>query len=135
MKIIFKIFSVLLIIASAIQIIIGALTIFATEKIFDFASEAGIAVGQLGAAGMIISIIGVIIIAFGAFQLFTGINGMRGRIEKCRKCTFWILIITAGNLILAVVKHLNTTSAVLWLLFFGIYYLLAKMYMKYDNMY
>lgn len=135
MKITFKIFSVLLIIVSAIQIVIGALLIIDTDKFFEIASKSGIATGELGAAGMIISLIGVIIIAFGAFQLLTGINGMRGRIEKCRKCTFWILIITAGNFILALVKHLNTTSAVLWLLFFGIYYLLAKMYMKYDNMY
>lgn len=135
MKITFKIFSVLLIIAAAAQIIIGALLISGSEKLYEFAAEVGISVGQVGAAGMIISLIGAIIIAFGGFQLYTGICGIRGRIEKCRKCTFWILILVAGDFILSIVKNLKTTSAVLWLLFFGVYYLLAKMYMKYDNTY
>ncbi|MBP3379264.1 MAG: hypothetical protein J6K77_00155 [Ruminococcus sp.] len=135
MKITFKIMSILLIIVSAVQAIIGALLIFYTDKLFEFAADAGIAVGALGAAGMLVSLLGVLIIAVAAFMLFTSINGLRGRIEKCRKCTFWLLIFQAGGLILAITKNQNATPSVLWLLFFGVYYLLAKMYMKYDNTY
>lgn len=135
MKIAFKIFSVLLIIASAVEIIIGALLIFATDMLFEMAGDAGMAVGTLGAAGMIISVVGVIVVAVGIWMLLTGINGMRGRIEKCKKSTFFFLILTAINFVLSLVQNSNTGSAFLWVLFFGVYYFLAKMYMKYEDNY
>lgn len=134
MKIAFKIFSVLLIIASAVEIIIGALLIFATDMLFEMAGEAGMA-ATFGAAGMIISVVGAIVVAAGIWMLLTGINGMRGRIEKCKKSTFIFLILTAVNFVLSLVQNSNTGSAFLWVLFFGVYYFLAKMYMKYDNNY
>lgn len=127
--------SVLLIIVSAIDMIAGVLLIGYNGKVADIADKFGMSGRTLGAVGMILSLAGVFIIAIGAFMLFTGINGMRGRIEKCRKFTFWLLILQAGDLILAIVKHLGTTAPILWLLFFGVYYFLAKNYMKYDNTY
>lgn len=135
MKIAFKIFSVLLIIASAVQIGIGALLIFATDMLFELAGESGVNIGSFGAAGMVVSVVGVIVVVVGVLMLMTGINGMRGRIEKCKKFAFGFLILTAVNFVLSIVKDTNTSSAVLWLLFFGVYYFLAKMYMKYDNSY
>ena len=135
MKIAFKIFSVLLIIVSAVEIIIGALLIFATDMLFEMAGEAGMHVGSHGAAGMIISIVGVIVVAVGVLMLITGINGMRGRIEKCKKFAFGFLILTAVNFVTAIAKDTNTASAFLWVLFFGVYYFLAKMYMKYEDNY
>ncbi len=135
MKIAFKVFSVLLIIWSAVEIIVGALLIFATDKLFELAGEAGIAVGSLGAAGMLISVVGVIVVVIAALMLFTGINGLRGRMEKCRKFALGFLIVAAVNFILAIVQDSNTASAFLQVLFFGVYYFLAKMYMKYDDTY
>lgn len=134
MKIAFKIFSVLLIIVSAVEIIIGALLIFATDMLFEMAGEAGMA-ATFGAAGMIISVVGAIVIAIGIWMLLTGINGMRGRIEKCKKSAFVFLILTAVNFVLSLVQNSNTATAFLWLFFFGVYYILAKMYMKYDSNY
>ncbi len=135
MKIIFKILSVLLIIASAAVIIYGGLLIINTGNFVETANKYGIGGGMLGAGGMILALIGAFVIAVGALMMFTGINGIRCRMEKCTKAAFWLLILQAGDLILCIIKKYNMTPAVLWLLFFGVYYFLAKNYMKYDNTY
>ncbi|MBO5163732.1 MAG: hypothetical protein J6B75_04725 [Ruminococcus sp.] len=135
MKIAFKVFSVLLIIWAAVVMIAGTLLIFATDKLFELAGDAGIAVGSLGAAGMLVSVIGVIVVAVAALMLYTGINGLRGRMDKCKKFTLVFLIISAVNFVLSLAQDSNTASAFLQVLFFGVYFFLAKMYMKYDDTY
>lgn len=126
MRIIFKIMSVLLIIISAIYILIGAAIVFGMTSLFESASSFGYASGSLGALGMFVSIAGVIIVVMGALMLYTGITGFRERMDKCRKFAFGFLILTALNFALAVFQNASTGSAVLWLIFFGAYYFLAR---------
>lgn len=126
MKITFKIMSVLLIIVSAVQAIVGALLIFYADKLFEFAADVGMAVGEMGAAGMLVSLLGILIIAVSAFMLFTSINGLRGRIEKCGQYAVSLIICTAAYLLLSIKLKFSIAPPVLMLIFFGIYFFIAK---------
>lgn len=139
MKIFFKVLSVLLIIWSAIDIILGALIIFGVDTIFEYAGQAGVSSGTLGAASMILSVAGVIVVVVSALMLYTGINGLRDRMDKCMKFSMGFLILSGISFILAIIGDSNAGSAFLQLAFFGIYTFVGKYYMKnnsdYDNYY
>lgn len=126
MKVFFKVLSVLLIIWSAVDIVIGALLIFGVDAIFEYAGQAGVSSATLGAASMILSVAGVITIAVSVFMLLTGINGMRDRMEKCMKTSFIFLILTGISFILAIIGDSNAGSAFLQFAFFGIYTFVGK---------
>lgn len=127
MKIAFKVMSVLMIIWSAVQIIIGAIALLGSGTIMGAASGAGGGTGALvGAAGMILTIMSIAIIVVGALMLYTGVNGLRGIMDKCKKFTMGFIIYTGISIVLAIIMGSSVGSSFLQLIFLVVYYILAK---------
>lgn len=127
MKIAFKVMSVLMIIWSAVQIIIGAIALLGSGTIMGAASSAGGGTGALvGAAGMILTIMSIAIIVVGGLMLYTGVNGLRGIMDKCKKFTMGFIIYTGISIVLAIILGSSVGSSFLQLIFLVVYYILAK---------
>lgn len=127
MKIAFKVMSVLMIIWSAIQIIIGVIALIGSGAVLGAASGVGGGTGAVaGAVGLVTTIISVLILLVAGLMLYTGINGLRGIMDKCKKFTMGFIIYTGIGLGLAIIQGSSVGSSFLQLIFLVVYYILAK---------
>lgn len=119
--------SVLLIIWSAIQIVIGVIVLIGSGAVLGAASGVGGGTGAVaGAVGLVATIFSVVVLLVAGLMLYTGINGVRGIMDKCKKFTMGFIIYTGIGLGLAIIQGSSVGSTFLQLLFFIVYYILAK---------
>lgn len=128
MKTAFKVMSVLMIIASAVMAIIGVVVMFFTDKLFVTASGATTDLGGtlLGIGWMIFFFVGATLITTTVIMLLTGINGLRGYTEKCRQYAVFLIAAAVAYLLMSIMLRLNKVLPVSMLIFFGIYFFVAK---------
>lgn len=133
MKIAFKVMSILLIIWSGIQIVIGALALLGSGAVLGAAGNLdGGSSAIAGTAGALLTIISIVVLVVAGLMLYTGINGLRGIIDKCKKFTMGFIIYTGIALVLGLIQGSSSGSTLLQLIFFIAYYILANKYSDYD---